>query len=153
MQWKEHDDCKGRREGYRPCMTLERDTKRSPNGGSRSITSNNIIGGIKLFPLRRNGTDRNTLVILFQSPKPVTPFNLAGIQFLSMFKDNRSKIILSHIRGYEIVFEIPLGEFSDFHCREDFIVFGVGGAEKDSLFVGEGVVDYVVEDAHFVHFV
>jgi hypothetical protein len=134
-------------------MTLERDTKRSPNGGSRSITSNNIIRSIELFPLRRNGTDRDTLVILFQSPKPVTPFNLEGIQFLSMFKDNRSKIVLSHIGGYEIVFEIPLGEFGDFHCCEDFVVFGVGGAEIDSLFVGEGVVDYVVEDAHFVHFI
>jgi hypothetical protein len=134
-------------------MTLERNTKRSPNGGSRSITSNNIIRSIELFPLRRNGTDGHTLIILFQSPKPVTPFNFKGIQFLGMFKDNRSKIVLSHIRGHEIVFEIPLGEFSDFHCCEDFVIFGVRGAEIDSLFVGEGVVDYVVEDAHFVHFV
>lgn len=70
-----------------------------------------------------------------------------------MIQDNLSKIILSHIRGYEIVFQVPLGEFGDFHCCEDFVVFCVRCAETDSFVVGEGVVYYVVEDADFAHFI
>ena len=83
----------------------------------------------------------------------MAPFNLEGVQFLGMFKDDCSEIILSHVGGYEIVLEIALGEFSDFHCREDFVVFVVRGAKTDPFFVGERVVDHVVEDAYFVHLV
>ena len=134
-------------------MAFEGDTKRSSDSGSRPITSNNIVCRKELLPLWRNSTHRHALLILFQPPKPMAPFNFKGIQFLGMFKDDGSEIILSHIGGYEIVLEIALGQFSDFHCREDFVVFGVGRAETDPFFVGEGVVDYVVEDAYFVHLV
>ena len=83
----------------------------------------------------------------------MTPFNLKGRQLLGMLQDNLSKVILSHIRSYEIVFQVPLGEFCDFHCCEDLVVFGVRCAETDSFLVGEGVFYYVVEDANFAHFI
>ena len=134
-------------------MAFERDTKRSSDSGSRPITSNNIVRRKELLTLWHNSTHRHALLILFQPPKSMAPFNLEGVQFLGMFKDDCSEIILSHVGGYEIVLEIALGEFSDFHCREDFVVFVVRGAKTDPFFVGERVVDHVVEDAYFVHLV
>lgn len=143
----------GERGDYRPCMTFERDTERPSNRRSRPVTSNNIIRRKKLFPLRRNRTNRHPLLILFQSSKPMTPFNLKRFQFLRMFKDNRSQVILTHICRNEIVFKIAFGEFGDFHGGQDFVVSGIGGTEPDSFGVGEGIVDYVVEDTDFIHLV